>query len=331
MVLPRCLNYLVISLFTSFCLIFTPVDTKLLLLPMIWGTAIGAISAIISDVRFGVVFGVGLGVGSIVAWSMLQNSVLGAVFGTTSGMLLGAASGLALGLAWVDASGVRDGINAGVIWGFLSGIALSLTSGLNWGFAWGLAFVLGVLRFYFWLPELVWVLLLFFLSRSKSKADLLKYLPPCFDELIILPLPFISQIIIEVYPQNPDFVRQMINYLIYSTNQKQIAIDVIIGIAIQTFNQCQTKKDIATITEQLAWINSLQLSELGTFLPQFFQVSQAVKISKEAYSIYLQKELLDTPIKSLQELRNRLKRENRAKINSLSRVADRWLRILSTG
>ncbi|MHC5832892.1 MAG: AAA family ATPase, partial [Nostoc sp.] len=89
--------------------------------------------------------------------------------------------------------------------------------------AYGVALIFGVLRVYFWLPEFLWILTLFFLSSNGRRVNCLRYLPPRFDELIILPLPFMDVMIVEAYRKNPDVARETINYLITSTNQQKVA------------------------------------------------------------------------------------------------------------
>jgi AAA+ ATPase superfamily predicted ATPase len=96
--------------------------------------------------------------------------------------------------------------------------------------AFSLALVLGILRFHFWLPEIFWVGLLFISTPQGNFAPRLRYLPPYFDELVLLPLPFMATMIVKAYQENSDAARETINYLTYLTNQKEVAAKATVAI-----------------------------------------------------------------------------------------------------
>ncbi|NES81071.1 MAG: hypothetical protein F6K10_06505 [Moorea sp. SIO2B7] len=288
----------------------------------------GALSTVISNVIFTLVFGVGLGVGSIVAWNLSWESAPQLLFGEVSGAILGAISGIALGMVWVTNSGVKQGVAWGGIFGIVSGLTLAMISGVNWGLAWGIGFILGVLRVYFWLPELLWMILIFVVYRFGNSTPWLYKIPPCFDELIILPLPFMVSFIVDVYSEYPYDVRQIIAYLLNSTNQKIVAIESIIGIVIYSLSQCRTSSDIATVSPRLSWIPSLPSSEKVSILDQFWQISQAVQASQETPSLYFQSEFLKASIKRLQQLRYLIRSKKSRFFKSCRKIAYYWIRIL---
>jgi hypothetical protein len=59
------------------------------------------------------------------------------------------------------------------------------------------------------------MLILRLLTLHTHQARALHYLPPRFDELIILPLPFMGELIVEAYRENPSAARETIDYLIH--------------------------------------------------------------------------------------------------------------------
>lgn len=118
----------------------------------------------------------------------------------------------------------------------------------------GVASIFAMLRVYFWIPELIWMLGLQFLSNQNDKSYLLRRLPPYFDQLIILPLPFMAKIIIKSYRQNPVAARSTIDYFITSTNQQAVAKKAMFGIGIETLNQCRYVSDIIGSQIQLDWL-----------------------------------------------------------------------------
>lgn len=214
---------------------------------------------------------------------------------------------------------------------FLSSVAGGVAFGVAVGVAGGVAWIFGVLRVYFWLPELLWILTLFLLFSNGKRVNCLRYLPPRFDELIILPLPFMDVMIVEAYRQNPIAARETINYLITSTNQQKVAAQAISGIAVDILNRCRRLSDIVEIANQLAWIPSPPPKELGAVLPQFFDISQNVRASEEATSPYRKYELLNIPIKALRQLGQSLALTTDARVAvSFGNTTQSWLTILET-
>ncbi|MDZ7965933.1 MAG: AAA family ATPase [Nostoc sp. DedSLP03] len=286
----------------------------------------GVAALVMVSVAVGVMFGV---VGSV-------------VFGVATSVMIGVAAGMApdvaLGMAQNVALGVAFGVAAGVVFGVVQNlprVAFAVPIGLGsvsaFGVAGSVAFILGVFRVYFWLPELLWIFTLFLLFPNGKRVNCLRYLPPCFDELIILPLPFMDVMIVEAYQKNPDVARETINYLITSTNQQKVAAQAISGIAVDILNRCQRLSDIVDIANQLAWIPSPAPKELGIVLPQFLDISQNVRASEEATSPYRRYELLNIPINALRKLAQNLALTKDARVAfSFGNTAQNWLTILET-
>jgi hypothetical protein len=281
---------------------------------------------------------VGCTVGSLVGWTVgwIVGGVDSRVFETTA--LVGFMSSLGcsphIALGWTNrwfypivllgscsviisvADGVREG---GVMLGVAVGVAAALV------------FILSTLRVYFWLPEFLWMCLLSTFAPRGNQARWLCYLPPRFDELIILPLPFMGQMIVEAYRENPSAALQTINYLITSTNQQKLAASAMTDIAVDSLSRCQMPSDIVTICKQLAWIPSPPPKQLGSIVPQLLNISQGVRASVEATSPYRQSELLNPPITALRELLNRLAFGKNARLaTTFGSITQRWLTILET-
>ena len=226
--------------------------------------------------------------------------------------------------------GVASGVASGVTSGVAFGITLGVTSGVAFGVTFGVTFIFGVLRVYFWLPELLWMGWLF-LSTSKGRfARNLKYLPPYYDQIIHLPLPFISTMIVKAYRENPAVARKTINYLINSTNQKQVATKATINIALDILARCATINAIAAIPEQLAWIPSYS-TETNNVLPQLLDISRTVQSAEMATSPYRKSEILKQTVNSLTQLQTSLALvKNPAVANVAGNIVQSWLGILET-
>ncbi|MCI5164290.1 MAG: AAA family ATPase, partial [Candidatus Electrothrix sp. AX5] len=192
------------------------------------------------------------------------------------------------------------------------------------GVAVGISFILGILRFYFWLPELIWVLLLRFVPIPVIRR--VSWLPSYYDQLIVLPLPFLPGFIAEAYQENQAAARQTIDYLITSTNQQKTAAKAISRIAAEEFSRCQIAGDIATIKEQLNWISDQQSAGLTTCL----EISQDVAAALEASSFYRQAQQLDKVIQKIDRQRNALATASAREATAFGAVLDSWQRILET-
>jgi len=276
------------------------------------------ILAAVVQVAWGVAWGVALGVALGIALSVASCVVWSLAFGVAS-LFLNIASIVVLILAPFIASSVA----LIVVWiGVLS---------VAWSVALGVTMIIGVLRVWFWVPELLWTTALFLLSRYISASSLLRYLPPHFDELIRLPLPFMDILIADAYRDNSAAARQTIDYLIASTNQQSLAARAMAFIAVDSLSRCQTLGDIAAIADQLAWIPSPPPPEVGPVLPQFLEIGQIARSAANATSTYRKIESLDSLITALSRLRDSLAfSKNGALAARFGSAAERWLGILQT-
>ena len=279
---------------------------------VVLGVVLGVAVGVVGGMAVGVVLGVAVSVAFVVAFSV----AVSVAFVVAVGVVVGVVGGMAVGVAFVVAFGIVGVVAVGVAEVVAVGVAVGVT------------YILGVLRIYFWLPELLWTITLFF---SRNPVNCLKYLPHRFDEMIILPLPFIAQIIVEAHSRNPIAARETIDYLITSTNQTKVAAEAISDIAVNVFNDCQNLGDIADIFAQLTWIPSPPPEELGFVLPQFLEISQSLQALREATTPYRQRELLGPPIEDLKKLKNSLAFGKNASVaTKFGTIAERWLTILQT-
>ncbi|MCI5147072.1 MAG: AAA family ATPase, partial [Candidatus Electrothrix sp. AR3] len=183
------------------------------------------------------------------------------------------------------------------------------------------------MRIYFWLPEL---LFLFFLKLTENPLHRLRLLPPQFDQLIILPLPFMPGFIAEAYQENQAAARQTIDYLISSTNQQKTAGQAILQIAAQELSSCQTASEIAAMREQLNWLPNPLPPGLANHLPACLEISQDINAALEASSLYRQAQQLEQVCKKITRQRNGLAAASAREATALGAVLDSWQKILET-
>lgn len=216
-----------------------------------------------------------------------------------------------------------------------SGIRFGATFVILYSVAFGLAYTLSLLRFFLWLPELFWIVIIYILSRNGTQVRWLRYLPFHFDEMIILPLPFITQIIVEAYKVNPVAARHTIYFLITSTNQQTVALRAMYDIAVDSLKRCQLMSDIADVANQISWVilPSPPRENVDSIQPLylFLGVSQDIQASQQATSLYRKYELLNKPINLLHKLQNYLAFEKDAWVaTTYGEITVCWLRILET-
>ena len=198
------------------------------------------------------------------------------------------------------------------------------------GVALGVAVGLGALRAYFWLPELAWMLALATaLSQGKNAARMLPLLPPRFDQLIILPLPFMDKIIVQAHRENPAAAQQFIRYLISETNQQAVAARAMRGIAEDVLARCQAVQDIVHAADQLAWLPTPLPKGFSPFFAELLDVSKGVRAAMQATSPYRQSQELARQISLLEGIQNRLAAAGHmSDATTFGGVAKRWLGLL---
>lgn len=286
----------------------------------------------------GIAWGISWGVEWGVAWGMAWGAVLGVTWLVSSVIAspsitlpLALISGVAWRVTWIIASSVTSGVALGAALGLVWGITL----GLVWdeylvGVALSVVWILGILRIYLWVPEFLWMVILFVISQRSNTVFWLSYLPPRIDQRIILPLPFMVKMLVNGYKENPIAVRQTIDYLITFTNQKKVATKATEKIAVDTLKECKTLQDISTVAEQLDWIHFVSSQDYW-ILPQLLDISRNVRASYRASSTYLQHKLLDNPINGLRELTDsRAINTNAYLAATFGSIAYKWINILKT-
>ncbi|MEL6164907.1 MAG: AAA family ATPase, partial [Cyanobacteria bacterium J06628_3] len=233
------------------------------------GTALG--------IAWGISWGVEWGLAWGLAWgAVLLTSVI--VSPDKIALPVAVISGVVWRVTWIVASSVTSGVALGVA----LGLVWSITLGLVWNQALGvilsIVWILGILRIYLWLPEFLWMVILFVISQRSNTVFWLSYLPSRIDQRIILPLPFMVKMLVNAYKENPIAVRQTIDYLITFTNQKKVAIKATTQIAVDTLKECKTLQDISTVAEQLDWIHFVSSQDYW-ILPQLLDISRNVRAS----------------------------------------------------
>ncbi len=230
-----------------------------------------------------------------------------------------------IAVSWLLPLFVGSRMNLGMMW--LLVCLLAPSQGLIWA---PLTVFLGI-PLVISLLEFLSTVLIYILSRRGSKVQWLAYLPPRFNERILSPLPFMTEIIVEAHNENPTAARETINYLLTYTNQQKIATQAIKRIAKNSLQKCRTLEEIADITSVLNWISTPMPKPFGLVLPQLLDVSQDVQASINATSTYRKYKSLDKPISNLHSLLRDLANSKDANLaKTFGSITQHWLNILET-
>jgi len=190
------------------------------------------------------------------------------------------------------------------VWTGATGPGFSLVFSLMNGVAFAIVYFLGFFRVYFWLPQVLWMVGLNLLpSRSKTVLNLL---PPNFDEITFFPLPFLTKILVEIYPNAPYATRKQLTYLHTYTPRKPDVNLAIVGITANHIRNNKNIRDLINLRRDLAWIGDPPHAILD-LLSELYDISQEIITARDASTPYRRIALLKVTIAKLQQLQANVK------------------------
>ncbi len=279
----------------------------------------------VEGVTYGVVIGMAVGVVGGVIGGVVLGVSLGVAYGVAYGVVVGVVGGVVFGVVGDVALGVVLGIVFGVVFDVAGGVVYGLVFSLTNGVAFAIAYFLGLFRVYFWLPQVLWMVGLNLLpSRSKT---ILNLLPPNFDEITFLPLPFLTKILIEIYPNAPYATRKRLTYLHTYTRRKPDVNRAIVGITANHIRNNKNIRDLINLRRDLAWISDPPRAIID-LLPELRDISQDLIAASDASTPYRRLELLKPPIAKLEQLRANVKNLPSAIATQFAPGLDNWGAIL---
>jgi len=244
------------------------------------------IGALLGSIMAGIAFGVAFGLTFGLLFGMALATVAGVTFNLESGVLFGALFGLAFGMACAPRFDIPNGVALALPVSMISGMVSSMLITLEFGLAFALAssimWIGAVLRLYFWLPEMLWMSVLTIITPATRRAKRLSYLPLWYDELIHLPLPFVTQWFTDAYQTDPIFVREKIEQLFHITIDPDVDHwRIPIRITLERLKGCQTINDLLTVRDELSWISALSFEYPDSILDTFLELRQTLRSTNE--------------------------------------------------
>ena len=277
-------------------------------------------------VAFGVAISIFLGVTlSVLYVSNTSGLEMGMFFGLELGVSMGVSIGIALG---VVISAEKDMVIMVVTYALIA-MLLSVVFGA-FGVGFGVASILSIIRFYLWLPELLWVFFLYTRQRFLNYTPSVCSLPFYFDELIILPLPFLEKWLVENYQVNSVATLETLDYLTSNTNQQPLVFKTRIAIVVKNLDSCHNFNRLINVHREFNWLPNPLPKEFDPVIQQLLEISQDCNSAKEASSVFRTSELLKIPEQRLQDLQKTVSASKSKHRLTLAQTIQRWLNIVST-
>lgn len=188
----------------------------------------------------------------------------------------------------------------------LMGVIITIITNVMIGTVFVLTGIFNIFRIYFWLPELFWTIALAWLSPWPAKS--LRLLPCYFDQVILLPLPFTSRLILRAYRKDPTTAIETISYLKDYTTQKYIADNVVENIIAEILFHSKTVQDISRLFELRPWdvIAQLEIKTIeDKILIDYIKISQIVNSNLKNSSVLQQKKLIEQSLIMLKNVQKK--------------------------
>lgn len=212
-------------------------------------------------------------------------------------------------------------------YGLLLTVGISAFS-LKFGLAFVVAYMFILVRLYFWLPEALWMAALGLITSDGQHARRLRLLPPYFDQVIYLPLPFLEEFIARAYREHPQAALETLAYLNAYTNLQKPAARCMAQIALESLGRTRTLEEIASLADELAWLPSPAPKELSAFLPRLLEVSQSVRAALNTRRGLPRAEVLRRAVRQLEDIRKELILSSRRQDRGYGAVAAAWQPVL---
>ena len=199
-----------------------------------------------------------------IAFGIAKGIGVGIAFGIGAGIGVGIAFGIAVGIAFGIAFGVAEGIAFGIAFGIGVGIAVGITEGIAFGIAFGIGFLMFYSRVFYVFPHLIQYFRVKYSNEDPFR--LFKKSPIYWDEVIICPLPFLTDFLLLLTEKNVEEGLAEIEFISAKRpTQRKAAFNALLEITIKDLSKLESIKEISVASK-----NILFLSSFESFLPKEF-------------------------------------------------------------
>jgi hypothetical protein len=287
------------------------------------GIAFGAGCSVTCLTTFGVAGGVVAGVGSGAAWGPAFDIAFDIAFGAALGSALGVAVGISIGLGARTSIGVALGVVLFIVVGFIFGyLIFGVSAGLTF-------FRLATYPF-----EVIISTATYFWGRARPNrvAQVWRYCPVAWNELIWLPLPYVSKILTLLVKQDrEEGFRQIAFVAAERPLQRRVALEALAEVAIDDL-RVESVSDLPDVTERLSWTTDILSGDLpgglAMALPRLDRAARHVGQYFTLNSPYRKREALERAMTEVEGLRRNLIAVREDFSSRLLQLVNEWQQLL---
>jgi hypothetical protein len=250
------------------------------------GIATGIVGDIASGIAFGIAGGIAFGIAGGIAFGIVAGSTGSFAWGSAWGSAVGFAFGIATG--FVIARGFAFGIATGIICSIWWGITEDIGFGIMFGIIFGIMFLFSYFRLFYILPHMIQYL------RTKifkhEPFSLFRNSPIYWDEVILMPLPFLSKFIVTLTEVNRNEGLSEIEFVSSKRpTQRKAAISALSEITIKDLSRFKSIEEIADASGNVRVLSTFESTlsqEVGTAGRNIADISADAKSYLESTSNY---------------------------------------------
>lgn len=289
--------------------------------------AVGLAVSLAGGATFGVVFGlaVSLAFGGVEGMARsVARSVASSVASSVAGSLAGGVTG-----------GVAIGMTRGMAFGLAVSLSLSAAFGLTGGVAYGVAYWLVYFRLLTYPFEVALSTITYIVSKQQPSAiaRVWRWSPVAWNEMIWLPLPFISKMLVMFVQQDrAEGLRQIAFVAAERRLQHRAALKASLQVAI---NDLRTKSinELADTTDKLEWTTDALAelaNEIKIALPRFDRAAQHVGQYLALRNAYRKSAAMKKAVTEIESLQRSLIAMRGRAAPQLLRTANEWRALIES-
>ena len=303
---------------------------------------VSILSGIALGIAFGITLGIALGITTGIAYGIAFGITTGIAYGIAAGIALGIALGIAAGIAFGIAAGmtrsiaagmtrsIAFGIAVGIAFGIALGIAFGITLGIAFGIAVGIAFVFSYFRLFYILPHMIQYLRV--KISEHEPFSLFRNSPIYWDEVILMPLPFLSKFLVTLTEANRKEGLHEIEFVSFKRpTQRKAAISALSEITIKDLGRFKSIEEIADASSIVRLFSTFESSlsqEFGTAGRNIDDISTDAKSYLDSSSNYNKLRTLTALANDIDKFKKTLIAKKGPVAYKFLSVAEKWSQII---
>ena len=294
------------------------------------GIAGGIALGIAGGIALGITLGIAGGIAGGIAVGIAGGIAFGIAFGIAYGIAYGIAGGITVGIAFGIAIGIAFGIVFGIAYGIAYGITVGITVGIAGGITVGIAFIFSYFRIFYIFPHFIQ----FFRAKmfSQNPFSIFRNSPVYWDEVINLPLPFLSNFLVTLANENREEGLKDIQFISSRRpTQRKAASSALLELTIQDLGRFNSIQEIAKVSDNISSLSSFESSlskEFTGSIRNIEEISVDVKSYLDSTSNYNKLTNLNVLINDIDNFKKSMIGTKGSVGYKFSNVAEKWSQII---